>query len=137
MTALPPLVVAPPSDDPLLTRKDLAARWQCSLSGIEKRPANELPPTCSVLPGQRRYRLSDILRFEASRLDQSTHNLGKSASGRHGSQPGRVPQPRLPDSPTGDRQKQSGADQACSRFQPPEGPGRLIGQTAIQALFPD
>jgi hypothetical protein len=27
MTALPPLVVAPPPDDPLLTRKDLASRW--------------------------------------------------------------------------------------------------------------
>lgn len=69
MTALPQLVVAPPPDDPLLTKKDLASRWQCSLPYIEKRPASELPPTCSVLPGQHRYRLSDILRFEASRVD--------------------------------------------------------------------
>lgn len=89
MTALPPLVVTPPPDDPLLTRKDLASRWQCSLSYIEKRPAAELPPTCSVLPGQHRYRLSDILRFEASRVDQA-HPLAGGMMGPGGMPSGRA-----------------------------------------------
>lgn len=59
----------PAGDDPLLTKKDLADRWQCSVSFIEKRPPADLPPRCCVIPGQARYRLSDILRFEASRID--------------------------------------------------------------------
>ena len=77
MTELLPLVVTPPPDDPLLTRKDLARRWQCSDSYIEKRPASELPPNCSVLPGQYRYRLSDVLRFEASRVDRAHPLFGR------------------------------------------------------------
>lgn len=69
-----------PADDPLLTRKDLAARWQCSVSYIEKRPADEMPPRCHVLPGQVRYRLSDVLLFEASRVDRR-HPLHLPAGG--------------------------------------------------------
>jgi hypothetical protein len=57
------------SDDPLLSNRDLARRWQCSPSYIEKKRPNELPPRCSVLPGRHRYRLSDVLRFEASMVD--------------------------------------------------------------------
>jgi hypothetical protein len=38
------------NDDPLLSNRDLARRWQCSPSYLEKKPPNELPPRCSVLP---------------------------------------------------------------------------------------
>lgn len=79
MTALPPLLISPPADDPLLTKKDLADRWQCSVSFIEKRQSAELPPRCGVIPGQARYRLSDILRFEASRVD-ATYTLEAGAN---------------------------------------------------------
>lgn len=60
--------------DSLLTQKDLAARWRCSLSYIQKCDLAYLPPRCTVLPGQIRYRLSDVLLFEASRVDR-THPL--------------------------------------------------------------
>jgi hypothetical protein len=69
MTAEGISYLSPAGDDPLLTKKDLTDRWQCSVSFIEKRPPTELPPRCGVIPGQARYRLSDILRFEASRVD--------------------------------------------------------------------
>jgi hypothetical protein len=71
MTAESTSFPSPAGDDPLLTKKNLADRWQCSVSFIEKRQPAELPPRCWVIPGQARYRLSDILRFEASRVDQS------------------------------------------------------------------
>jgi hypothetical protein len=112
-------------DDPLLTRHDLAARWHCSRSYIEKRPAADLPPRCSVLPGQYRYRLSDVLRFEASRVDprhpmgpppaDSTTNASQSLGDSIGSgfpvrlkvtapsarrRTGRKPVPAIPDTTT-------------------------------------
>lgn len=68
-----------PEPDPLLTQKDLAARWRCSLSYLQKCDLADLPPRCNVLPGQIRYRLSDVLLFEASRVDR-THPLYASAN---------------------------------------------------------
>lgn len=61
----------------ILTNRDLAARWQCSTSYLEKRDKADLPPRCAVLPGQIRYRLSDVERFEASRVDPN-HPLTRS-----------------------------------------------------------
>lgn len=55
--------------DPILTRRDLAARWRCSTSYLEKLDKADLPPRCAILQGQIRYRLSDVERFEASRVD--------------------------------------------------------------------
>jgi len=51
--------------DGMLTRKDLAARWNVCTETIKRREKVGALPFVAMGPRLKRYRLSDVLRLEA------------------------------------------------------------------------
>ncbi len=53
---------------PLLDREALAKRWNCSVSLLEKLPAEKLPLRIWVAPGRVMYRLVDVIIYESRQV---------------------------------------------------------------------
>lgn len=53
---------------PLLDREALAKRWNCSVSLLEKLPAEKLPLRIWVAPGRVMYRLADVIIYESRQV---------------------------------------------------------------------
>lgn len=51
-----------------LTQRDLAARWRISGRTLERMRADHCGPCWIMIGGSIRYRLDDVLAFEAARM---------------------------------------------------------------------
>lgn len=55
-------------DDGCLTQRDLAARWKISIRTLERWRVDACGPQWLLMGGSIRYRLRDVLAFEAAHL---------------------------------------------------------------------
>jgi len=65
------------SNERMLCEKMLAERWSCSVKMLQKaRLEGTLVPYVKLSRGLIRYRLSDVIAYEAERLRTSTSDRG-------------------------------------------------------------